>query len=192
MRSLLVLIAFALSACSGPSSVRTSHVDLDHEDGLGGTGIDSQELRTICQRMARDLLNCSALFAAGTPRVLMLEPENRTSHFIDPTVFFNIRAHLLEFAGSRIRFVAREDLDAVVAEGTAKRSGQIGYSELKTLAGADFLLTGTIAGIAKQNVGGRSDYYACRFRIVDMESGDLLWEHLYEFKKAGQVGAVYR
>lgn len=187
-----IFFALLLLGCTEPS-VRTTRIDPDALDPLGGTGIDSQELRTICQQMARGLQNCAELFERGVPRLVVQAPENRTSFHIDTRNFSDkIRTLLIQHAGSRIRFLAREDMDAINAEREAKREGVVGHSGLKTLSGADYLLTGTIGGLSKQNSAGRSDYFSCRFRVVDMESGEILWEREYEFKKASSVGAVYR
>ena len=187
-----IICTLILVGCTEPS-VRTNRIGPDDVDPLGGTGIDSQELRTICQRMARELQDCAELFERGVPRVVVQPPENRTAFQIDARNFSDkIRRLLIQHAGSRMRFLAREDMEAIGAEREAKRDGIVGHSGLKPLSGADYLLTGTIGSLSKQNSSGRTDYFSCRFRVVDMETSEILWEREYEFKKADAVSAVYR
>lgn len=193
MRLIAFVLIFAFAAACHQPSVRSNRVDPDAIDGLGGSGIDSQELRTTCQQMARSLLASPALFARGTPRVIVDPPENRTSFMIDSQNFSGkIRTELMKHAGSRIVFLAREDWNAISTERELKRDGVVGHSGLQNLAGADYLLSGTLGSLSKQSSAGRSDYFSCRFRLVDLETSQLLWEDEYEFKKGSSVGAVYR
>jgi PBP1b-binding outer membrane lipoprotein LpoB len=190
------LIALALVGCSSP----VQRVDPDKDDQIGGTGLDSADVRAMSDQMARSLLGCEEIFKQGTPRVFVKGIRNDTRFFVDPGLLVqSIRGRLMESASGRIRFLAREDLDAVLAEREAKRSGAVavttdaaGEPRLREVSGADYILTGTLSGISKTTGADASDYLVASFRLVDSETADLVWAGSYEVKKVGEEGVVYR
>jgi PBP1b-binding outer membrane lipoprotein LpoB len=188
----LILLS-ALCAGCGPLSKR---VDPDVDDSLGGTGIDSSDVRAIGDEMARRIMATPEIARASvdTPPMIVLEPvRNGTAFVIDTDILIvKIRGLLNEHTAGRVKFLARERLDSIEAERSAKREGVFTASSEKQLKGADFFLTGELKSISKSRDGDRSDYILYSFQLIDTEDSTLVWEGQYEVKKEGKQGTVYR
>lgn len=178
----------------GCNKTKTAYRNPDDEDKLGGTGIDSQDVRTVCELMTRDILNTPEIArATTTPRIALLPVENRTRFRIDSDIFTQkMRTQLIQLANGKVRFLAREDLKAIMDERADKRAGTLEGATQKNLKGADYFLTGKISGISKSAGEGRSDYTVYTFRLADTESSEIVWEKDYDVKKEGSYGTVYR
>jgi len=187
-----VVIVFVVG-CSQPTQ-RTTYINPDDQDSLGGTGIDSGDVRTICEKMCRSILSTPEIaYAKGRPRIALLPVENRTRFRIDAEIFtMKMRNELIKFAGGKMRFIARNRLGSIEAERDDKRDGRFDASSEKNLSGADFFLTGTLRSISKAAGRGLSDYIVYSFELIDAESSDIVWAGEYETKKEGLWGTVYR
>lgn len=186
----VVLAAFAAVSCSTPKSQR---VDPDVDDEMGGTGIESGDIRAISDWMARSLVERLPSGGPSKPVVVLKEVTNETRFIIDKDLFLKqMRTELIRDAGGKIDFLAREDMDAILAERAAKREGRVGQTEAKGLLGAEYFLTGTLSGLSKSSGGDRSDYIYASFRLVDAESSRIVWEDAKDFKKVGQAGVLYK
>jgi PBP1b-binding outer membrane lipoprotein LpoB len=155
---------------------------------------DSQDLRTICQRMARSIINLHQISnAVSPPRIAFLEMVNRTTEDIDSyNLLDSIRTQLIKNSNGRVIFVDRERINSILSEREMKRSGTVGSSGPKVLSGVDFFLTGRAYSDMKALSGVREAYYRFSFRLTDAENGDIIWEDEYEFKKAGRMGFMNR
>ena len=186
----LVALAVAATACSSPKSKR---VDPDIDDEMGGTGIDSADIRAISDWMSRSLVERLPSGGASKPVVVLKEVTNNTRFIIDKDLFIQkMRTQLIRDSGDKIDFLAREDMDAILAERAAKREGKVGQTEEKGLLGAEYFLTGTLSGLSKSSGGDRSDYINAAFRLVDAESSRIVWEDSKDFKKVGEAGVLYK
>jgi hypothetical protein len=190
------ILALWAAACGTP----TQRVDPDQDDALGGTGIDSADLRATADKMARSILATDRVFARGTPYVVVQSPENRTRFQIDDSIFVQkILTLLVQNAGGRIQFVDREHWETIQKERQLKRSGAVsvptdaaGQPDLAAAPlGTDFFLTGVLQAISKNTGRAASDYVQASFRLVDAETGAILWQDDYEWKKVGAAGVIY-
>jgi hypothetical protein len=187
----IALVACIVAACAGGG---TGYIELDQD--TGGTGIEAQDIRAVSDRMARSLLDeLSGVLPDGEPATVVFdEIVNRSSQMFDKRIFLErMRAELNSSSRGRLRFLARENLPAILAERERKRSGEVTSGERKELLGADYLLTGTITGLAKAE--GRSSldrYWFLSFRLVDAEDSAIVWEDSYEFRKRGEASVLYR
>ncbi|HEV8586681.1 MAG TPA: hypothetical protein VGT02_17060 [Methylomirabilota bacterium] len=186
---LLVVCAAAaiLAGCAAPVSQR---VDVDAPSPLGDTTTDSQDLRTIAQRMARSLITVQQISRAETPpRIAFLDVRNRTNQIIDKEIFLNsIRTLLIQHSQGRVVFLDRTRINEIIAERELKRRGVVGASDRKILSGVDFFLTGELNAIDKVEGSARLTYTRYSFRLTDAESSDIIWEDAYEVKKLGKRG----
>lgn len=171
-----------------------TYVNPDEPDRLGGTGIDSQEVRTVVEEMARDLVGVWVIADAEVrPTVAVLPVENDTAFRIDTRLFTRqLRNMLIRNASEKVRFVQRDRMDDVLAERAAKREGTISSTTAKQVAGVDYFLTGTFMGLHKSAGGERSDYIVYSFELIDSESTEVVWAKDYDVKKVGKRGVVYR
>jgi PBP1b-binding outer membrane lipoprotein LpoB len=187
--ALVALVVF-FTGCSEESG----YVNADEPDSLGGTGIDSQDVRTVAQEMSRDLLSAPAIAnAQGKPIIALLPTKNETRFRVDTDIITQqMRDNLIQFAGDKATFVDRERMAAIKAERAAKRAGEVSSSGEKMVSGADFFLTGTLKSISKSAGGAVSDYIYYSFELIDTESSNVVWAKGYDVKKVGKHGVLYR
>lgn len=177
-------------------AIKTQRVDPDAspEDAWGSTTTSSQDVRTVADMMARDLLRIPQIQSAATPpTIAFLEVKNNTSQIIDKEVYLNsIRTRVLRQGGGKVAFLDRERFDSILAERKLKRGGIVGTSGNKTLLGVDYFLTGVLDSVDKAYKRRRATYTRFAFRLTDAESGLIVWENDYEIKKAGRAGTFDR
>jgi len=197
LRQALTLLALALGGCGTPMQ----RVDPDQDDALGGTGIDSADLRATADKMARSILAMDRVFARGTPYVVVQSPENRTRFQIDDSIFVQkIITYLTQNAAGRVQFIDREHWEIIQKERQLKRSGAVSVpvdaSGQPNLAaaplGTDYFLTGVLQAISKSTGRAASDYVQATFRLVDAETGAIVWQDDFDWKKVGASGVIYR
>ena len=192
---LLILICVFCSACA--STRVTSHSNMilpDQDDGLGGSGIESTDIRTVARRMAESILEIPEIAnAEERPRVALLPVKNSTRFIINKDIFTKkIRIELNKNATGKMRFLARERLDDILKEREAKREGLFTSSKKADLQGVDFYLTGELEGLSKATSGHRSDYILMSFQLIDAETSEIIWEDAYEIKRVSITGVVYQ
>ncbi len=185
----VAVAACIVSGCGSPSD--SQYVPLD--TATKGTGPDPADIRTVAQRMARELVGTVHLVqAAVPPRIAMLPVKNRTRFLIDGEILIvQIQDHMNEFQPGKFAFVARDRLPAIEAERELKRSGEADSSKTTPLAGVDFFLTGEMRGIGQAGPGVQSDYVMFHFELIDAETGIKAWTGNYEVRKVGQWSDVY-
>ena len=198
MKNLMWLIVVCL-ICSGcattPNQTSSSTVIMpDEDDGLGGTGIESTDIRTVSRKMAESILGINEIAnAQGVPRIALLPVKNSTRFVINQDIFTKkIRIELNKNASDKVRFLARERIEDIMKERQAKREGLYASSGEGDLAGVDFYLTGELTGLSKASGGNRSDYILMSFQLINAETSDIVWEDSYEVKKVGISGVAYQ
>ncbi len=187
----------SLAACSSP----TQRVDPDQDDALGGTGIDSGDIRATADKIARSILAMDRLYTRGTPYVVVQDPKNETRFQInDSMIVDRIMTLLIQNSGGRVQFVDRENWEVIQRERALKRSGAVsvptdaqGQPNLAAAPlGSDYFLLSTLKSLSKTNGDAESDYIVATFRLTDAETGAILWQDDNEWKKVGERGVLYR
>ena len=188
--ALLGALFLPLIGC-GPLSKR---VDPDADDSLGGTGIDSADVRAIADKMAGRILTTPQISRATSAPTIALDPVRNGTRFVIDTdiLLVRLRGELNQHASGRVKFLARERLPSIQKERSAKRDGVFSASSEKQLLGADFLLTGELLSISKARDSKRSDYILYSFQLIDAEDSTIVWEGQHEVKKVGKRGTTYR
>ena len=76
----VLLICIMFISCAGCATAPSSHTQVilpDQDDGLGGTGVDSEDVRTSARKMAISILEVPEIMKAqGMPRIALL-PEGK-------------------------------------------------------------------------------------------------------------------
>ena len=80
--------AFAIALLLGWTVVccgaHTNRVHVDETGGVEDTGIDSQDLRTVAQKMARSIIQLHPIAQAkSSPRIAFLEVQNNSNDMLD-------------------------------------------------------------------------------------------------------------
>jgi TolB-like protein len=182
------------SACGTPAQGATRVLDADADDNLGGTGTDSGDVRTLAQRISRSLIGINWPKAGETPRIAVLPMNNQSRFRVDPVLIQNkLIKELVNLSAGRLEFLARDSEAAVLEERAKKRGGLYDSGNTtEAMAGADYLLRGEMRSLTKSAGSETSDYIVYSFKLVNAETGGILWMDDFETKKAGETGVIYQ
>ena len=201
-----LLLGCASTGVRNPSGVPVTEMKAEERGFVAGTGIESQDLVAITDKMARTILGIDQITKVqGTPKVYLLPVENQTRFAINKDLFLDrIRAQLNEKALGKVRFLARAAspdgspqriMQALERERDLKESGTVSSNAGQPAAqfsGADFLLTGKLGSLTTRTSGGVSDYVLYTFQLIDVRTTEIVWEGSHEIKKQGLEDAAYR
>jgi PBP1b-binding outer membrane lipoprotein LpoB len=186
-----------LAACSSTIDRR---VDPDNPDTVGGAVLESQDIRTMADKMARDIIQTGVLASApaGTRTTFHItEMRNESSDTLNRTmILMKLRTELFRGLGNRVDILDRsaEGLEAVRKEREAKRAGAVTANAGRTgdVLGSDYVLKGVIQDRVKQAGKLKSAYYLVTFELTDLETGRLVWTGDYEAKFESEKSVISR
>lgn len=192
-----IVTGCASSGVKNPSGVPVTEMRADERGFVAGTGVESQDLVVVTDKMARSILSIPQIAnAQGTPRIVLDPVKNETRFPINKDIFLTrIRVQLNSKAQGKVLFLARDRMQALEKERALKQSGQVTASadpNVVEFRGADFFLTGTLQGMSTRTSAGTSDYILYSFQLIDARTSDIVWEDSAEIKKQGLEDAAYR
>ena len=187
----------ATSGVKNPSGTGVTEMRPDEKGFVQGTGVESQDLVRVSDKIARGILSAPAIANAATPPVVVLEPVlNETRFPINKNIFLDrIQMELISKASGKVTFMARERMAALEREREMKRRGQLTSTSdpnVQEFKGADYFLTGKLSGLSSATGGGISDYILYSFQLIDVRTGAIVWGGSDEIKKQAVADAVYR
>ncbi len=189
------LFCLLLTACEG---TRDTRVDPDAPDTVTGTGLQSQDVRTMVNDMAARL-KADGILAPGRDgeRVsfFITELRNDSSDVIDKKlILLNLRTELFNVFGRQIRILDRspEATDLAEAEGRMKERGEVSGTNDRKVAGSDFVLKGVISSRDRQSGRLRSSYEVVTFELTDLVTQELVWTGNYEMKTESEKAVINR
>jgi penicillin-binding protein activator len=187
----------ASSGVKNPSGVPVTRMNADEQGFVAGTGVESQDLVAVTDKMARSVLSIPQIATAVTPPVVVLDPvDNQTRFPINKDIFLTrIRSELNSKCRGKVMFLARDRMAALEKERNLKREGAVTASNDPTVQefkGTDFFLTGTLQGLSTRTKAGTSDYILYAFQLIDARTSAIVWEDNAEIKKQGLEDAAYR
>jgi len=153
------------------------------------------DLRAMAREMATAIIELPVIRdTEGRVNLAFPTIENRTTtvDFDSATIQSMIRKGLIEHSGGKLAFLDREASDLILAERDGKRAGQRTSRTRDDLPGADYFLIGRAFSMRKADGKQMSAYHRYSFRLTDAETGVILWEDEYEFKKYGRPGIGYQ
>jgi hypothetical protein len=192
-----IIAGCASSGVQNPNGVPVTNMRPDERGFVAGTGVESQDLVAVTDKMARSILGTPQIAnAVGTPCIVLDPVKNETRFPINKDIFLTrIRAELSKQAAGKVSFIARDRMEALQRERQMKQSGQVTASadpNVTEFRGADFFLTGTLQGLSSRTGQGTSDYVLYDFQLIDARTGISVWEDSAEMKKQGLEDAAYR
>ena len=194
MGILSLSIGYLGCATASTKQNATRVLDPDADDGLGGTGTESSDIRTIGERMSREIIGISWPESAEAPRIAVIPIVNQTRFRVDPKLLQNkLLKSLVNHAKGKVTFLARDSEEDIMAERQKKRAGMYDQGEsTAAMFGADYFLKGEMRSLSKSNSSEVSDYIVYSFQLINAETAAILWMGDYETKKAGETGVVYQ
>jgi len=187
----------ASSGVKNPSGIGVTEMRADEKGFVAGTGVESQDLVAVTDKMARSILDTPQVRNAHSPPVVVLDPVmNETRFPINKDMFLTrIQVLLNSKCEKKVQFLARDRLAALERERDLKRSGQVTSGSdpnVVEFKGGDFLLTGKLQSLTTRNSRGISDYVLYSFELVDARTTAIVWQDFAEIKKQGLEDAAYR
>jgi PBP1b-binding outer membrane lipoprotein LpoB len=187
----------ASKGVKNPSGIPVTHLNADEQGFVAGTGIESQDLVHVTDKMARSIVGIPQIANAATPPTIVLQPvDNQTRFPINKDIFLTrIRAQLNSQARGKVLFLARSQMEALEKERNLKREGAVTASSdpnVQEFKGADYFLTGTLQGMSTRTAAGTSDYILYDFQLIDARTSVSIWEGSADIKKQGLEDAAYR
>jgi PBP1b-binding outer membrane lipoprotein LpoB len=191
-----LLAGCASSGVHNPSGVPVTQMNADERGFVAGTGVESQDLVAVTDKMARSIIATPDIANAPTPPNIVIQTiDNQTRFPINKDIFLTKIRSALTKSVHKVHFLDRAELDALTRERDLKRSGQVTSTadpNIQEFQGADYFLTGTLQGLTTKTASGTSDYILYTFRLVNARSTVIVWEDAAEIKKQGLEDAAYR
>lgn len=188
--SFAVVCGVALTGCVGTAG--RVHVDDEPVKDISASDVD---MRAMSREMATALIDLDIIVQHAGPVVIAFPTISNRTHDVDfdsSNIQSMIRKHLVKHARGKLLFLDGELSNLILAERDAKRSGQKTSSKRSDLPGADYFLKGAASSDRTVGPDAMSEAHRYYFRLTDAETGVIVWEEDYEFKKAGRRGVVYR
>jgi penicillin-binding protein activator len=193
----MLVAGCATKGVKNPSGVPVTRMNADEQGFVAGTGVESQDLVAVTDKMARSILGISQIANATTPPIVVLDPvDNQTRFPINKDIFLTrIRTELNSKSAGKVTFLARDRMAALEKERNLKREGAVTSNSdpnVQEFKGADYFLTGTLQGLSTRTKAGTSDYILYAFQLIDARTSAIVWEDNAEIKKQGLEDAAYR
>lgn len=187
----------ASSGVKNPSGVPVTRMNADEQGFVAGTGVESQDLVAVTDKMARSILGIQQIANAATPPIIVLDPvENKTRFPINKDIFLTrIRSELNKKSLGKVTFLARDRMATLEKERNLKREGAVTAGSdpgKQEFLGANYFLTGSLEGLSTRTKAGTSDYILYAFQLIDARTSAIVWEDNAEIKKQGLEDAAYR
>lgn len=195
---LCLLVSCATSDVDNSASTSTSrYVAHDQAQRQGITGIESQDIVSMTDKMVRDMLTYPVFSTANSNAVVIVDDKYFTNdsnqRMNKKLIVDRLRTDLFRAAKGRIRFVARHASNMFEHEQNLRQDGVVGGTA-RTQTQAFYRLTGSFKNQAVNT--GRAqltNYVQVTFEMVDLQSNELVWTNMFEFKKAGfEETSVYK
>jgi hypothetical protein len=189
------VLGLLLVACGG---VRDTRVNPDAPDTVTGSGLQSQDIRTMAMDMAAKIKADGILAPSRDGErasFFIYELRNDSSDTIDKEIILTkLRTNLFEAFGRQVKIIDRSPQanDLVDAERRMKERGQVSGTNDRKIAGSDFVLKGTMKSRDRQAGRLKSSYILVTFELTDLVTSELMWTGDYEMKTESEKSVINR
>lgn len=203
----IVLSCFLMGCTTHTTRVNNSpgratiYQDIQTPGTVQGIGVESQDIVSMTDKMVRDMLSNRLIAGRQKAPYIIVDDKyftNESSSILNKRLITErLMVNLNRAAQGRMLFIERAAIDMVEHERKLKRTGTVTDGTLgrtAATAGADFRLTGRILSqdsIASGS-GMKARYHQISFKMVDLETGVVMWSNIYEFKKESSEDIIYR
>lgn len=200
---LFVLVLLLMAGCNAARKAPKASVDyVDPASNQQSvtTGIESQDITTLTDKMVRSILSNETLTGNSKPPIVIVDARyirNQSSTRMDKSIITGIIFdEIMNSGNGKIMVMDESDLKMVQEARKVKRSGEYKgtMGMTKQMFYGDYRITGKISSHDTMNaaVGVANRYHMIHLRIVDLETGMPVWSGRHEFKKSSQADILYR
>lgn len=201
--SLLVLSGCATytNRVNNAPGSQTVYNDPSTAGPVAGIGIESQDVVSMTDKMARDILASPVLINQASAPHVIIDAEyfkNEGSSRINKNLIIDrLRSELNRAASGKLVFIGRHYADMVDNEKTLKKEEVVSSGNKKNspaTLGGDYRLGGRITTIDSVDTSTSkvSRFHQIVFEMVDLETEEIVWSGVYSFKKSASDDIVYR
>jgi hypothetical protein len=190
----LAVSAAGLGGCASgvvlaPSSEPAAQMRPEEGEAAAGPAVESQDMVTVADRMARNILGIARIAnAKSTPRIVLEPVANHTTVAINPDLFLQrIRILLNQKSMNRVRFLDRAMLAKLERE---RLPAPAPDAAAVAFRGADYLLASQFDPLAPADATGAAGTVLCSFRLQDAHTAAIIWEGSYEMAEANLTAQV--
>lgn len=187
----MAVAVLSLAACGGgPKAVRGSDV-AGLDDEAMGTGLDRRDLKQMLHENMESLQS-SALVkrwqGEDRPAVAVLSMRNDTSEHIDGVLnalITEVETSLVN--AGHVRVISRDTQPEMIAEVEKQQSDAFDASTVARLGnqvGVRYFVTGRVYNADERQSGERRVQYFLFMRVLDVQTGDILWQNSAAVTKA--------
>jgi uncharacterized protein (TIGR02722 family) len=187
----LMLTGATVTGCGGGAkAVRGSDVK-GLDDAAMSTGLDKRDLEQMLHENMESLQN-SALVkrweGENRPAVAVLSMRNDTSEHIDSVLqalITDVETQLVN--AGHVRVISRDSQPEMIAEVNKQQSDAFDASTVARLGsqvGARYFVTGRVYNADERQSGERRVQYFLFMRVLDVQTGDILWQNKADVTKA--------
>lgn len=205
--TLVAASAIFLTGCVATTNVEnspgraTKYMDTQAVTDTEHVGIEAQDIVQMCDTMMRSMMSEPVLANAIRPPHVLIDSQgfiNESSDVINLNLITSrLKTGLRKAARGRMRFVGRHATALIEKEKKLKARGVVGQGTTaysKTTLGLDYRLTGRITSLT--NVSNRTGLVdqltQIEFAMIDMQTGEEVWNDLFDFRKAAANDSIYR
>jgi len=190
-----------VSTVSDSPTRPTLYEDVQSPGKVQGTGIESQDIVSMTDKMVRDILSTpEVLNSRVAPRIIVDSQyfHNESSSRINKKMITRrLKTALRRSSKGRLVFISRTSSAMIEKERALKRTGKISEGSLGSVKsapyGGDYRLEGIITSQDKISQSGlKSRYHLIDFALIDLETGVEVWSNFYEFQKTSAENIIYR
>lgn len=213
MKTIAAMTLAALTLCTAtgcttyatrphnPSGSPTLYEDPRSVSESAGMGVESQDIIGMTDQVMRDMLADPVLSGRATPPRVIIDAKyfkNSSSERMNKRLITNrLRVAFNQAGRGRMVFVGRHATQMVEEERVYKREGIVDSGALPTTRapmGADYRLQGEFATLDRRgaHAGQSTRYTQVVFEMIDLETAEVVWSGIYEYRKASQEHLVYR
>lgn len=196
MRKLWILAAPAVALCIAagctPEGVRKVDV-MSADEGFSDGALESSDIIRMSSLMAPSILRCDDVMSR-TPEnravIVIDQIENKTSQRdlrVSDVSLRRMRVELNKHAGDRVIFVVRRFAQRRLAKERTDARDDYDYYPIPGLSESkrrkpDYAL----AGVFYDHKEKKGTYHLCTFQLINLVTGDIVWEDKYEVKRAAK------
>ncbi len=187
--ALMVGVAVSSVAC-GPKAVRGDEVE-GLDDQAMSTGLDRRDLQRLLQENMKALESAPVLKrweGEQMPAVAVLPLRNETTEHVESALdalISDIETTLVN--AGHVRVISMEQQGSLIAEIRKQYSGAFDPSQISTWGkqvGARYVVTGKVFTSDERQDGERRVQYFMFIQVLEVETGQILFQHKSAVTKA--------